>query len=67
MNTQTTKLIALLTELKSADEEEVHEIIRLLQRQYNLKKALPIVHGVLGIKYDSLLVYPSHLGGHMPA
>lgn len=67
MNTQTAKLIHLLAELKSADEEEAHEIIRLLQRQYNIRKALPFVHGVLGTKYDSLLVYPSHLGGHMPA
>ena len=67
MNTQTKKLIHLLTELKSADNEEAHEIIRLLQRQYNIRKALPIVHGVLGDRYDSLLVYPSHLGGHMPA
>ena len=67
MNTQTAKLIHLLTELKSADEEEVFEIVRLIQRQYNLKKALPFIHGALGSKYDSLLMYPSHLGGHMPA
>lgn len=67
MNTQTAKLIALLTELKSADNEEAHEIIRLLQRQYNLKKALPVIHGVLGSKYDSILVNPRCLGGHMPA
>lgn len=67
MNTQTAKLIAMLTELKSADIEEAHEIIRLLQRQYNLKKALPVIHGVLGSKYDSILVNPRCLGGHMPA
>lgn len=67
MNTQTTKLIALLNELKSADEAEVFEIVRLIQRQYNLKKALPFVHGVLGTKYDSVLVNPRCLGGHMPA
>ncbi len=67
MNTQTKKLINMLNELKSADEEEAHEIIRLLQRQYNIRKALPVIHGVLGSKYDSVLVNPRCLGGHMPA
>ena len=67
MNTQTAKLIALLTELKSADQEETPELIRLLQRQYNLKKALPIVHGVLGDRYDSLLMSHRYLGGNLPA
>lgn len=67
MNTQTAKLIAMLTELKSADQEEIPELIRLIQRQYNIRKALPVIHGVLGSKYDSLLVYPSHLGGRLPA
>lgn len=67
MNTQTAKLIHLLTELKSADNEEEEEILRILQRQYNLKKALPVIHGVLGSKYDSILVNPRCLGGHMPA
>ncbi len=67
MNTQTAKLVAMLTELKSADQEEIPELIRLIQRQYNIQKALPVIHGVLGSKYDNILVNPRCLGRRMPA
>jgi len=64
MNTQTAKLIKLLNEIKTSDQEDLPDIVRLLRTQYNLRKALPVVHGVLGNKYDSLLFNPSSVGSN---
>ena len=64
MNTQTAKLIKLLNEIKTSDQEDIPDIVEILRGQYNLRKALPVVHGVLGNKYDSLLFNPSSVGSN---